>query len=180
MATVVKLIRYVLAVLFVLAGAGVLGFHIAATLGGVDPSTLTYAQIAEKSITSVAISPVWHLGVGAALALVGLFVAKPAFTVKLGGGGGRDERRSLRTIINELGHLDSAKRFQAAKDLTDMEEASAIPALIKALRDPIVKVRGQASEALLAITDLDFDFVDISSEKSREESITRWRTWWRP
>lgn len=174
-----RLIRYLVALLFVVAGACIIGFHIGASMAGADVETLAVLDIVKLSIKDAAHSPVWHLGFGAGLALVGLLVAKPVVAITLGMRAPKDEKRSAKSIAHDLANPDAKIRLKAARELTEAAEPATIPVLVRALRDPVTKVRGQACEALLGITGLDFDFIDMAGEAVREESVAKWDAWWK-
>ena len=175
----VKLLRYLVALLLVLAGACVMGYHIGAALSGADLATIEIADMVKLAVADATNSPVWHLGLGAGLAVVGLLVAAPVVTISFGVRKPREEKRSARALVHDLGSPDAKKRLSAARELSALAEASTIPAFIKALRDSNSKVRGQACEGLLNITGIDFDFVDVAGESVREEAVQKWEVWWK-
>ncbi len=61
------------------------------------------------------------------------------------------EEPTTKQLLQDLSAGDEATRRYAAEDLGDAGEASAVPALVAALRDPAVAVREAAADALLSI-----------------------------
>ncbi|MBW1735103.1 MAG: HEAT repeat domain-containing protein [Deltaproteobacteria bacterium] len=54
-------------------------------------------------------------------------------------------------LLNDLKSGDDADRRYAAEDLGDLGDPAAVPALVKALEDPVVAVREAAVESLIII-----------------------------
>lgn len=168
---------YLVALALFAGGAYVFGAHVASCLAGAERPPAGPREVLELVVKGTPGSPTWQLAVGAALAAVGLLVARPVASITFGVRKPRAER-SVRSLVHDLGSPDAAVRLEAAKALAELAEPGSIPALIRALRDPVPKVRGQACEALLGMTGLDFDFVDVASESVREASVKQWEAWW--
>jgi hypothetical protein len=173
--------RYLLGAALVLAGAGYLGLRLAASLAG--PEDIFEKPLVEQLRLAVTGADPKQLAVGGALALAGLLLARPVFSISIRFGRRRKARRgkklSLEQAVEELRSADPEVRLDAVNDLLSAAAPSTIPALVRALGDPTTKVRGQACEALANMTGETFDFVDIAPESVRAESVAAWKAWWR-
>lgn len=180
MKIVLKLLQYLVGLALVVAGAYVMALALALGLSKakVDVQKVAPADFAQLLRTGAENADPLGLAAGAGLAVLGLLVARPAFSIGLGGRSRKEREKSLDVLVQDLGDADSRVRLAGAQALTEAAEPSTIPALIRSLRDSVSKVRGQAAEALEHMTGLTLDFMDVAPKAVREESVRRWQDWW--
>jgi len=180
MKIVLKLLQYLVALALVVAGACVMAIALAHGLAKakVEVKPITDAAFLQQLRTGAENAEPLELGAGAGVVLLGLLVARPVLSVRLGKLGKKEREKTLETTLHDLGDAASRVRLAAAEALTEAAEPSTIPSLIRALRDSVSKVRGQAAEALEHMTGLTLDFMDVAPRAVREESVERWQDWW--
>ena len=180
MKIILKLLQYLVALALVVAGAYVMAIALALGLANakVEVKPVTVAEFPQLLRTGAEHADPRALAAGAVIAVLGLLVARPVLSVRLGRRGKRDREKTLEATLQDLGDADSRVRLAAAEALTEAAQPSTIPALIRALRDSVGKVRGQAAEALEHMTGLTLDFMDVAPRAVREESVGRWEAWW--
>lgn len=180
MKIILKLLQYLVALALVVAGAYVMALALALGLAKakVEVKPVTVAEFPQLLRTGAENAEPLALAAGAGIAVLGLLVARPVLSLRLGRRGKREREKTLEATLQDLGDADSRVRLAAAEALTEAAQPSTIPALIRALRDSVSKVRGQAAEALEHMTGLTLDFMDVAPRAVREESVGRWKAWW--
>ncbi len=180
MKIVLKLLQYLVALALVIAGACMMAIALAHGLAKakVEVKPITDAAFLQQLRTGAENAEPLALAAGLGVAVLGLLVARPVLSVRLGKLGKREREKTLENTLHDLGDADSRVRLTAAEALTEAAEPSTIPSLIRALRDSVSKVRGQAAEALEHMTGLTLDFMDVAPRAVREESVARWDDWW--
>lgn len=177
MASVLRFARYLVALAAFVGGVYVLSTHLASPPGEGEERPPFLELLKEGTRGKEAAK--W-LALGLALAAAGLFLARPPFKLRIGRGLAAPVRsQDLRALAFDIRHPNVETRLYSAKRLTGAARPETVPALIQGLRDPDVRVRGQACEALAEITGgLTLDFVDIAPVEVREASVRQWEAWW--
>lgn len=118
------------------------------------------------------------LALGLGGVVLGLLLARPFATIRVGARGD-DRKRTLQDIVNDAFHQDQNVRLEAVSALSKLCKPQTIPALIRALRDNVTRVRGQACEGLENMTGMTFDFMDVAPKSARDKAVLRWTEWWK-
>jgi hypothetical protein len=77
-----------------------------------------------------------------------------------------------------LVHTDPVYRFSAIRALEELDEPDTIPALIKALNDPLATNAIRASRALTRKTGADFGFRADALPEEKRKIVASWLSWW--